>query len=71
MRLKELLQIWGGIGMNNETVEEKYCGRCNRKLKSEKSRELGFGPVCKRKHDADLAAQQITIDEAIETQSPE
>lgn len=57
--------------MSNETVHEEYCGRCGRKLKSERSRETGFGPVCKRKHDADLAAQQVTIDEVIETQSPE
>ncbi|MEK4132022.1 DUF6011 domain-containing protein [Solibacillus sp. FSL W8-0474] len=47
--------------MNNETVEEKYCGRCNRKLKSEKSRETGFGPVCKKKHDL----EKVTVVEEI------
>ena len=24
----------------------RLCGRCNRRLKTEKSRETGYGPVC-------------------------
>lgn len=32
--------------------EIKICGRCNRKLKTEKSIASGFGPVCKKKHEA-------------------
>lgn len=30
--------------MNHET-----CGRCGRKLKTEKSKEIGYGPVCHKK----------------------
>lgn len=48
----------------------KLCGRCNRKLKTAKSMELGFGPVCYRKHqqelaDAEFERNQVTIDEVI------
>ena len=45
------------------------CGRCGRKLKTAKSIEDGFGPVCKKKHEAEEAEflkRQITIDEAVE-----
>lgn len=47
------------------------CRRCGRKLKTEKSIEVGFGPVCKKKHDAaeaEFLKIQITIDEEIEYQ---
>lgn len=47
------------------------CGRCGRKLKTQKSIDAGFGPVCKRKHEQELADAefekiQVTIDEVIE-----
>lgn len=44
------------------------CKRCNRKLKTTKSIEMGFGPVCKKKHDeaeAEFLKMQVTIDEEI------
>ncbi len=44
------------------------CKRCNRRLKTRKSMEIGFGPVCKRKHDeaeAEFLKKQITIDEEL------
>lgn len=49
----------------------KLCERCNRKLKSQKSIDVGMGPTCKKKHDAELAEaefkkNQITIDEVLE-----
>ncbi|GEN30256.1 hypothetical protein HNQ35_000040 [Cerasibacillus quisquiliarum] len=44
------------------------CLRCNRRLKTVKSRELGFGPVCYKKHlqeqaDKEFKKNQTTIDE--------
>lgn len=47
------------------------CERCNRKLKSQKSIDVGMGPICKKKHDADLAdaefkKNQITIYEVLD-----
>jgi Family of unknown function (DUF6011) len=39
------------------------CGRCGRPLKTEKSRELGYGPVCIRKIEAERERQQTTIDD--------
>ncbi|WP_342573732.1 DUF6011 domain-containing protein [Solibacillus sp. FSL K6-1781] len=49
----------------------KLCGRCNRQLKTSKSMELGFGPVCYRKHqqelaDAEFVRNQVTIDEIMD-----
>ena len=44
------------------------CKRCGRKLKTPKSIEVGFGPVCKKKHDeaeAEFLKRQVTIDEEI------
>lgn len=44
------------------------CKRCNRKLKTQKSIDEGFGPVCKRKHEeaeAEFLKRQVTIDEVI------
>ncbi|BDH60114.1 hypothetical protein MTP04_02440 [Lysinibacillus sp. PLM2] len=42
------------------------CNRCNRKLKSQKSIDVGMGPTCKKKHEQELAdiefqKMQITI----------
>ena len=52
----------------------KQCGRCNRKLKSQKSIDVGIGPTCKKKHEAELAEaefnkNQITIDEVMESKT--
>lgn len=47
--------------MNHET-----CGRCGRKLKTEKSKEIGYGPVCHKKvlADRELPPEgQTVIDE--------
>ena len=49
----------------------KLCERCNRKLKSQKSIDVGMGSTCKKKHDAELAdaefkKNQITMDELME-----
>ncbi|MHC8517013.1 DUF6011 domain-containing protein [Sporosarcina sp. ITBMC105] len=44
------------------------CKRCNKPLKTPKSIAVGFGPVCKRKHDeaeAEFLKRQVTIDEEI------
>lgn len=48
------------------------CGRCGRKLKTQKSIDDGYGPVCKRKQaeaDAEFAKIQVTIDELVEGES--
>jgi hypothetical protein len=41
-------------------IAHETCGRCGRKLKTPKSMADGFGPVCKRKVEADktLSEQQ-------------
>lgn len=49
----------------------EMCKRCGRKLKTQKSIEDGYGPVCKRKQaeaDAEFLKIQMTIDEVIEYQ---
>ena len=33
-----------------ELKETEICRRCHRKLKDDKSKELGFGPVCYKKY---------------------
>lgn len=48
----------------------KLCERCNRKLKSQKSIDVGMGPTCKKKHEAEQAEaefnkNQITLDEVL------
>lgn len=43
--------------------EHEKCGRCGRKLKTEKSRTNGFGPVCKRKWNEEKAADQTTFEQ--------
>lgn len=53
----------GGKQLNHET-----CGRCGRKLKTEKSKEIGYGPVCHKKVLAaanEVPAGQTVIDEFI------
>lgn len=47
------------------------CKRCNKPLKTPKSIDDGYGPVCKRKHEeaeAEFLKRQITIDEELEYQ---
>ena len=34
----------------NQENQIKYCKRCHRKLKDEKSKELGFGKICYKKY---------------------
>ena len=44
------------------------CKRCNKPLKTPRSIDIGFGPVCKRKHDeaeAEFLKRQVTIDEEL------
>lgn len=36
--------------MEEEIKEYTYCKRCNRKLKSEQARQLGFGSTCYKKY---------------------
>lgn len=33
-----------------ENNDKNICRRCHKKLKGEKSKELGFGPVCYKKY---------------------
>lgn len=47
------------------------CKRCNRPLKTTKSIDNGYGPVCKKKHEeaeAEFLKRQITIDEELSYQ---
>ena len=47
------------------------CNRCDRPLKTSKSINEGYGPVCKRKHEeaeAEFLKRQVTIDEELEFQ---
>ncbi|WP_233201339.1 DUF6011 domain-containing protein [Sporosarcina sp. P13] len=44
------------------------CKRCNKLLKTAQSIKVGFGPICKKKHDeaeAEFLKRQITLDEEI------
>lgn len=48
------------------------CKRCNRPLKTQKSIDMGFGPVCKKKHDQaeeEFLKRQITADDELEYQT--
>ncbi len=52
-------------------IETGRCKRCNRPLKTEKSLEVGYGPVCKKKQDAadaEFLKMQVTIFEELEYQ---
>lgn len=46
-----------------------YCKRCNRPLKNERSRDIGYGPVCAEKQqledDEQFNQAQLTIFEVI------
>lgn len=47
------------------------CKRCGKPLKTTKSIDVGYGPVCKRKQDAadaEFEKRQVTIDEVVEYQ---
>ena len=35
--------------VENEKIVKKYCKRCHRELKDEKSKELGYGKICYNK----------------------
>lgn len=39
--------------------EHPVCIRCGRKLKTEESRELGFGPTCYKKWQAESISKKI------------
>jgi len=44
------------------------CKRCNRPLRSARSIDNGYGPICKKKHEAaeaEFLKRQITIDEEL------
>lgn len=47
------------------------CKRCKKPLKTLRSIEVGYGPICKRKHDeaeAEFLKLQITIDDEMQYQ---
>ncbi|KIL79563.1 DUF6011 domain-containing protein [Bacillus badius] len=47
----------------------KLCERCNRPLRSQKSIDVGMGPVCKKKQeeeDVEFEKIQIKIDEVLD-----
>lgn len=53
-----------------EEVKAEICGRCGRILKTQKSIERGYGPVCfqrveRDRTEAEFLKNQLTIDEAI------
>lgn len=55
--------------MNNikETNYKRYCIRCGRELKTWKSMQKGFGPVCEKKYLEDVhKKQQVTIDNLLQ-----
>ena len=46
------------------------CNRCGRELKTQKSIDDGYGPVCMKKQaaeDAEFEKIQITLDEVVES----
>jgi hypothetical protein len=40
----------------NAATLTRYCRRCHRKLKSERSMKLGFGPICIMKEAQEAGA---------------
>lgn len=47
------------------SAEVMFCGRCNRQLKSESSRKIGYGPVCAAKSAAEKeAAEKLEASES-------
>jgi hypothetical protein len=48
-----------------EAILHRYCLRCKRKLKSQKSMELGYGPVCHQKVLAKQAQSEILGGEVV------
>lgn len=47
------------------------CKRCSKQLKTQKSIDDGYGPVCKKKQaaeDAEFERIQITLDEVVEVE---
>ena len=47
-----------------EIMEKNICRRCHRKLRDEKSKELGFGKVCYKKY---LSRKKVYLFEMEET----
>lgn len=46
------------------------CKRCGKPLKTVKSIDIGYGPVCKKKQaeaDAEFEKIQITLDEVVQS----
>ena len=43
--------------------EHEYCLRCGRKLKSEKSRMIGYGAVCESKMRSEKSRQLFKVDD--------
>lgn len=41
-----------------EDISKKVCNRCHRELKDDKSKQLGFGPICYKKY---LQKQKIYL----------
>ena len=41
-----------------ENISKKLCNRCHRELKDDKSKQLGFGPICYKKY---LQKQKIYL----------
>lgn len=44
------------------------CGRCNKPLKTTKSREQGYGPYCMRKVKEEQEKAQMNINEIVEVE---
>lgn len=66
----QLLKRLGLVCMstNNNGVPwiTTHCRRCNKPLKMDKSRELGYGPTCLRKVIAEEKEKQMDLTEFLE-----
>lgn len=50
-----------------EIMEKNICRRCHRKLKDEKSKELGFGKICYEKYINRKKVYLFEMEESNET----
>lgn len=48
IRVGERLVV--GVKEDTTNLDEVFCKRCHRKLKDEKSKEIGFGKICYEKY---------------------
>lgn len=48
--------------MKLEPKEYEYCLRCHRKLKSDKTRQQGYGDICFKKMKANQKNRLFTLD---------